>query len=393
MQQQATPTSTKSGLIFLALAILIFSASNSVFVKLNEIDDEIFNACTILCSSNLVGLFFMTIFFWKQLTLEAVYSLSYKDCFWLFLGSTLYSCLAPYFMMTGLSIISVETVAILQRMESINILILGYFCIGVKTNRWVICNTLLTLTGIVLTIVSPLFFGDSVNPDFGMLYILISGICNSLSLLISMKSLSVIPLAIVAVFRVCVGTILFHLLILAIRNEYMLTELYSAKVWMYMVWYGFVFVFLGQVCWLTALTSTSPLTVSVGTTTLFIFTIMWGIIILGKLPSKEEWIGFAIISFSIISSIFEKLYNQKVDDDCYSPLNTGQGDKIEPISLASDADIDLHTNLIQNSSSFVSVDIYDDCDRVRHPSLSDKFNRLRPASVDSVSVFGGFKGF
>jgi hypothetical protein len=175
-----------------------------------------------------------------------------------------------------------------------------------------------------------------------------------------------------------------------VLRDYMLEELYDAKLWTYMGWYGLVFVFGGQVSWLMALTSATPLSISVGTTTLFVLTIVWGIAILQKIPSKEEWIGVSVISLSILSSIMEKLSNKKVIDDSYLPLSANDhGIKTE--LLDENASSDLHASLLQQQNN----DHFDDdmIARDRHTSVPDLFNRLSTASVDSISVFGGFKGF
>ena len=395
-----TPSEKYLGYTYLAMAMLIFSASNSVFVLLHGIDGKALNACSILCASNLVGLFFMLILFRNKLTIELLLSISFNDWIWLIIGSFLCSCIAPYFILNGLSRISVDMVGILQRMESINILILGYFFIGTKVSNWGICNALLTLTGILLTLVSPMFWGEKFEFSLGMLYVLVGGISYSSSLIISMVCIHRIPLPVVAVFRVSVGTLMFHIFMAIMIQDYMWNELRNSTLWLYMIPYGIIFVFGGQIFWLMALSTTSPQVVSIGTTTLFVLTIMWGMIILQKIPTKAEWIGFCILSVSIVSSILEKIHTPRKnlthklsleDIDIRKKLlseamleGSGNVDLLavtdEPFLLSGHSSVD--SSLVLTSSSWDP-----------ESSMSDRFHQLSTASLDSFSFSGGFKGF
>jgi drug/metabolite transporter (DMT)-like permease len=399
------------GYFYLSLAMLIFSASNSAFVLLHGIDEQALNACSILCASNLVGLFLMLILFRKKLTLEVLLTITKVDWMWLFIGSFLYSCIAPYFILTGLSRISVDMVGILQRMESINILILGYFFIGTKVSTWCVCNAFITFIGILLTVISPLFFGEKIEFSVGMLYVLLGGISYSSSLIISMLCIHRIPLAVVAVFRVSIGTLMFHIFMAVMIQDYMWNELRNATLWLYMIPYGIIFVFGGQMCWLMALSTASTQAISIGTTTLFILTILWGVIILKKVPThspthsltysltqvptKEEWIGFSILSVSIVSSVLEKLYHEpsksQEDMDIRTKLLSDPG-----LEGSGNVDLQAVADEIVSISAYSSIDaslVLTSSSWDPDSSLSDRFHQLSTASLDSFSFSGGFKGF
>ncbi len=388
------------GYFYLSLAMLIFSASNSVFVLLHGIDEQALNACSILCASNLVGLFLMLILFRKKLTLEVLLTITKVDWMWLFIGSFLYSCIAPYFILTGLSRISVDMVGILQRMESINILILGYFFIGTKVSTWCVCNAFITFIGILLTLISPLFFGEKIEFSVGMLYVLLGGISYSSSLIISMLCIHRIPLAVVAVFRVSIGTLMFHIFMAVMIQDYMWNELRNATLWLYMIPYGIIFVFGGQMCWLMALSTASTQAISIGTTTLFILTILWGIIILKKIPTKEEWIGFSILSVSIVSSVCEKLYHKPSKGFSHlsqEDMDIGKKLLSDP-GLEGSGNVDLQAVADETVtiSAYSSIDaslVLTSSSWDPDSSLSDRFHQLSTASLDSFSFSGGFKGF
>ena len=299
-----------TGITYLVLTLLIFSSSSSAYSYLNRMDPEVFDQCTVLCSSNMVGILFILCFYRQWLTLETFNSLKKKDWLWLLLGSLFYSVLAPYLFMSGLDSVTVADAAILSRMESINILILAFVFLGHTVSAWAAFNSSLTVLGIVLTLISPLlFFQQSADFSTGNVYILASGWCYSISLLISMKTLTTLPVAVIAIFRVAVGTVMYHFLVLFMGDDVM--ELYSLKLWTYMLPYGIVYVFGGQVFWLLALSNVSSLTLSVGTTCLFLLTIMWSVFLLKQVPTSSQWVGVGVISLSIASSVAEKLYVAK----------------------------------------------------------------------------------
>ena len=58
------------------------------------------------------------------------------------------------------------------------------------------------------------------------------------------------------------GSILYHFLIMALGED--LGILYSSKLWFAMIPYGIVYVFAGQLCWLTSLQNANPVHISIG---------------------------------------------------------------------------------------------------------------------------------
>jgi drug/metabolite transporter (DMT)-like permease len=124
---------------------------------------------------------------------------------WMLLGSVLYSVIGPFLYLTGLASTDVPTAAIIQRMESLNFLFLAYFALGAPITPWTFFSAALTFCGIVLAVISPVFFDDTIKISTGSLFILLSGYAFSCSLIISKKYLTDIPVAVLAVFRVSLG--------------------------------------------------------------------------------------------------------------------------------------------------------------------------------------------
>lgn len=106
---------------------------------------------------------------------------------------------------------------------------------------------------------------------------------------------------------------LYHILVIILGNK--LGPLYSVQLWIGMLPYGIVYVFLGQTCWLQALQCAPPVYVSVGTTMLFIMSLMWSAILLGVYPTNAQWIGSSVLALSIASSVSEIFYNHKIDKE------------------------------------------------------------------------------
>ena len=75
--------------------------------------------------------------------------------------------------------------------------------------------------------------------------------------------------------------------------------------------YGILYVFGVQVSLLTALTTCSPVYVSVGCNLLFFLSIGWGMVLLGEFPTIPQLFGIGFIGLSIISSTREIIVTTK----------------------------------------------------------------------------------
>ena len=142
---------------------------------LQRVDGDLFEPCNVLCSSNMIGLVVLSLFNVRSISLADLRGVSWRQWAWLSVGSGLYSALGPFLYMTGLSLTDVPTAAIIQRLESIDLLVLSFFFLGKPVSRWTLCNSLLTLLGILLALLSPLFWGDKVSIPMGVVFIVLAG--------------------------------------------------------------------------------------------------------------------------------------------------------------------------------------------------------------------------
>jgi len=311
--KQVVAQDDRTGYSLLLLSLLIFSSSPCAYFYLNRKDPVIFSQCNVVCSSNIVGFVFVALHYRKQLTIETLRSVSSFDWGWLLFGCLFYSVLAPFFFLTGLDTVSIADAAILSRLESINILVLSYLFLGkahpTKISAWATLNSLLTLGGVVLTLTAPLFWGEAADFSRGNVLIVLSGWANTISLTISIKNLTSIPLGIIAITRVALGTFAFHFLVVIMGDPGM--NLSSPQLWMYMVPFSIIYVYIGQVVWLMTLSRVTPLTISVGTTFLFTLTMLWSVVLLKILPDRAQMLGAGVITISIASSVAEKIHSAR----------------------------------------------------------------------------------
>ena len=294
--------------IYLMLAVLIFSSSSSVYVMLNDLDAETFTPCNVLCAASTYGVVFMVAYLFgykKSVTWNDFRSLPREDLGVLLVGSILYSVVGPFFLYLALTTLSVPAASILQRLEGMNFLVLSYLFLEAEISRWALFSASFTLAGVLLALFWDSMVGDEASYPLGILWIILSGWGNAGSLLLTKKYLSKCNTGLVAIGRVVIGTILYHILSVSLGDS---DRLYTAKVWVYTLPYGFVYVFLGQVSWVTALKVVKPVPITVGTSALFALNLAWAAGLLSSYPTTSQWVGAAFIVTGISSSLAETLY-------------------------------------------------------------------------------------
>ena len=113
------------------------------------------------------------------------------------------------------------------------------------------------------------------------------------------------------IYRILIGAILFHILNLALSNAGSLSH---GILWIYILPYGFMFIFLGQIARRTALELNSPVKISLGTNVLFILSLIFAAAIVQQYPNVNQFVASSIILLGIVSGLSEilwKAYNEK----------------------------------------------------------------------------------
>ena len=307
-----TPAGFWGGALLVA-SIMIFSANSATYQLLLRHDSlHVINSCSVNCGSQLIGLLTLPIIFRRDLNMRNLRALTRKQVVALCISTLLYAGIGPFFLLVALSSVSIPTVAILQRLESVEFLILSIIFLRVSVDGTDLTNAILTLSGIALTLLSPPMFGEEIDFSIGSLQVIIAGLCFSSSLILVKKYLTTIPVGLLASLRVLGGTILYHLLILIMStlayddklqaHNYFQVYL-SWDLWKQLWWYGLVFVTLANVCWLKALSTCSPMVITIGSTLLFPCALAWGIVLLSAWPTNSQWLGSGVLLFSVTRQI------------------------------------------------------------------------------------------
>lgn len=145
----------------------------------------------------------------------------------------------------GLARTSVATTAIIGRLEAVWFLLLAVKLFKERFNLWIGLNSAIIVLGVIIAIVEPAFEGKTLKINSGILYLLLGGFGYVFSLLILKAFLIKVPVGIFGLFRVIVGTAVYHLLAY-LQGDRSLRHLYDDSLWIQMAWYGPLFVTLGQ---------------------------------------------------------------------------------------------------------------------------------------------------
>jgi len=298
------------GTVALVLSVLTFSSNSSVFVLLKEQDEATFTPCNVLCATNTYGVVFMVLYlvvYKKSLTSDHVRNLTRTDLTALLVGSILYQVVGPYFFYIALNTLSVPAASIVQRLESLYFLFLSYVFLRAEVSKWALFSASLTLVGVLLATFWNSLVGKEASYPAGILYMILSGFAYSGSLLTTKKYLSQCNTGIVAITRSVVGMVIFHLESIYMADSYVLLE---AKAWGLTLPYGFVYVFMGQVAWTTALQLAEPVHLSVGTSALFPLTLAWSAVLISSVPDTSQGLAAAFIVAGIASSVAEVMFKE-----------------------------------------------------------------------------------
>jgi drug/metabolite transporter (DMT)-like permease len=80
--------------------------------------------------------------------------------------------------------------------------------------------------------------------------------------------------------------------------------------------------------WLNALVRAPATTISVGTTSLFVLTLLWSMIIQSRIPTGPELLGSAFIATSVASSIVRAVKQEHSSATAPLPAGRRQGSDV-----------------------------------------------------------------
>jgi len=174
-------------------------------------------------------------------------------------------------------------------------------------------SVILCVCGIVASFLCSDILGQPVSFSVADIWILVSEFAYTMSLVITRKYLSNLPLGVLVVYRLGVGTVLYHLYIGCSdgfsfsRGFFNLGMLWHGKLWYCMWWYGLIYATLLQVLWLRALVHAHPTIIGAGTAAQFGLTLLWSMLLQGEFPSYPQMLGAVILTISMALGIVKEV--------------------------------------------------------------------------------------
>lgn len=240
------------------------------------------------------------------------------------LGCLLANVLGSVAYLQGLRLTSVPARAMTGRLESVDFLAASAWLLGDRYGGWVQVNASLTVLGVVTAVVFPVVVEHHpMEGKVGYVYLVLGGWGYTLSLLITKKYLVHLPVGLLSLFKLSLGTILFHFLSVWQHGQMDMPSMASSSSSSFyyppallrtMLWYAPLFVTSTQVLWLRALKLCSPSVLSIGMNANFVVTVLMGGVILGKWPTVGEMVGGAFILVSIVSGVAETVVDGRKEE-------------------------------------------------------------------------------
>jgi drug/metabolite transporter (DMT)-like permease len=316
-------TTTIAALCSLAVAMVINASNSAAFNSLNDHNSTLFMSCNVLCGTNLIGLLTLPIIFRRDLTANNVRRVTRQEWVAMFFGTLLFQVVGPFFFLEGLAETSISQAAILARLDQVEFYALSLIVLKEVVNRWDLAVNALTLLAVTLTIVVAPAFGEAVEMSSTSVFILVSTLGYSGSLTISKRFLTRVPIGIVAVFRLTVGTAAFHTYVLAV-NPSQVGTLFSAEYWAQMAWYAVVYVTAFQALWLYVLAHVPSNLIFLGSASRFPMTIVFGVLINNDVPGGPQVVGATVMMAAVLVGAVKVLRERNTAlQQPQSPLNPG----------------------------------------------------------------------
>lgn len=310
--------------IYLAIAVLIFAASNSVTSKLIEIGKYHFihgqnpiSSCNVLFVGNVCAFGLMSLIFhqdWKLTTLKVI---TRQDWISLTITGILSGAIAPWLIFTALEQTNVTNIVLIGRIEPILSLIWGVWLLGSRVNLWTIAGSLISFLGVIITALlgssGQMMTMGGFQIGIGEIFVAIAAIISSVSTVIGKLQLRSIPLGVFMIYRNILGTVIFFLLANFLYGPDHFGNVLSPFLWQWMLIYGAIIVVIGQLCWLVGLKNATSTELNLASLLNPIAAIFMAYLILGEIPSFAQYLGGSFLLVGVILSFVGNLYQAKIN--------------------------------------------------------------------------------
>ncbi len=310
--------------IYLAIAVLIFAASNSVTRIVTDIGQQNLidgrnpiSLCNVLFVGNVLATALMLPIFYRDWTPHVLKKLTRKDWISLTITSILTGAIAPALIFTAIGNTNIANIVLIGRIEPILSLVLSVWLLGLQVDRWTIAGSLLSFGGVVIALVlggaGPMMTMVGFQVGTGEIMVAIAAVISSVSLINSKLQLQSIPLGVITIHRNLVGTVVFFLLANTLYGAAHFADLLSPLLWRWMVLYSLVFVVIGRLCWLSGLKNATPTELNLASLINPILSIFMAYLILRQVPTTAQYWGLSLLIIGAILSFIGNLYQEKLN--------------------------------------------------------------------------------
>ncbi|QHU99836.1 DMT family transporter [Synechocystis sp. CACIAM 05] len=308
--------------IYLALAVVIFSAANPVTSRIIELGKtyEIngrnpISFCNVLFVGNLCALGLMILIFYPDWQFHKLRKLTRKDWLLLTITAVFSRAIAPGLMFSALEKTNVTNVVLIGRLEPVFTLILSILLLKVSVNWLSMVATLISFVGVAVTV----FWGVAdpldtlVNFDFGLgeSFVAIAAFISAITTILSKQQLQSIPVGIFTVYRSLLGTFVFFWIAVILYGFDHFMDVSSPILWQWMLIYGAIIVVVGQVAWLAGLKNASFIQINLASLVTPILAIIFAYLILLETPTNAQYLGGILLLLGAILSFIDNLKTAK----------------------------------------------------------------------------------
>ncbi|HDV6632905.1 TPA: DMT family transporter [Legionella pneumophila] len=323
------------GLIYLTIYALIVSATNPFLVKLVDLGNAYLinnhnpvSFCNVLFAGDLIALIVLCFMFRKELNQFEFKKLNKKNWITILFSAFISGSLVPMLYFLGLIFSNIFNVILLSTLQIPLRLFVGWFYFKESPNKALILGALLTLTGVLLTIIiqnifsfsnqiEPQYFNNSPlytflrsRPYLGEVFILSAVIFKTFNIKLEIEGIRTMPIGIYNILSISLGIIYFGFIIILTIGWAHFSEILSPFLWKWMVVYGALIVALGIYFKFTGLKQSNVAEIVISFSTVPLFSIFFTQLILDKSPDQAQWAGIFFVLSGIALAIYGRLTMQ-----------------------------------------------------------------------------------
>jgi len=310
--------------LYLALAVVIFSAANSVTRRIIELGQthtidgrNPISLCNVLFVGNLCALGLMILIFYPDWQINKLQKISRKHWYSLTITAILSGAITPALIFLALGKTNVTNVVLIGRLEPICTLIIGVFVLKITVSWLNIVATEISFLGVAVTafwgvsetsrMIMPFHFG------LGESLVAIAAFLSSVTVILSKQQLQSIPVGIFTIYRNLLGTFVFFWIAVILYGFQHFVDIFTPILWQWMLIYASIIVVLGQLAWFAGLKNASFFQLNLASLVTPILAIIIAYLILKETPNSAQYLGGIFIFLGATLSFIANVQVAKKD--------------------------------------------------------------------------------